>query len=328
MVRSMSPIVSLKILFPGYRKKWKRNSKAMLKELNQLCEEVNFLLIRGIPEITLLENKLKFRGFKTNPDYLDIFSILKPWIPKNLEPECFRLALDVITRYKYPHMRPDLSLNGYDVSEMFGFHGQHKDNIFSIESKSDRERLIRSFLPQSDDIIIDCGSYIGLGDIRLSKEVDKGKIIAIEASRDCFELLSHNIRSNNIKNIIPLHKAIWNSKCTINLNTGNAQANSLINEISKWDSSELVEAISIDEVVAEMELTKVSMISLTLNGAEVEAIDGAKNTLKKYKPRIRLAGWYSRGDKRIADILKPKLEQYGYETFIGPRGNFMALSRE
>ena len=32
------------------------------------------------------------------------------------------------------------------------------------------------------------------------------------------------------------------------------------------------------------------MISLTLNGAEVEALLGAKLTLSKFRPRVRLAG--------------------------------------
>ena len=67
------------------------------------------------------------------------------------------------------------------------------------------------------------------------------------------------------------------------------------------------------------------MLSLTLNGAEVEALEGARQTITNLRPRIRLAGWYSRGDKRIAEITREQLSNLGYKVFIGVRGNTMAV---
>ena len=60
-------------------------------------------------------------------------------------------------------------------------------------------------------------------------------------------------------------------------------------------------------------------------GAEVEAIKGAKQTLTYLRPRIRLAGWYTRGGRKISDITKDQLEALDYQVFIGSRGNTMAL---
>jgi len=322
----MSFLVYLKTLVPGYRNKWKKNTKAMIEELNKLNSEVSFNIFEERPEILINKKNLKFTGFKTDSDFLDIFYILKPWLPRDLNPECFRLALDIVSRYKYPHMRPDLFLQGFDTDELFGFHGQHKDNISSIKDVKLKHKFSEAFKPKTNDIIIDCGAYIGLGDISLSNKLSEGKIIAVEASRECYDLLVHNLNSNNIKNVIPLHNAVWENKCRINLNTGNAQANSLIKDLTEWKSHETVNAVPIDDIVSKFGLKNVSMISLTLNGAEVEAINGAHQTIKKYRPRIRLAGWYYRENKRIADILKPILEnEFNYLVFVGPRGNLMAL---
>ena len=69
------------------------------------------------------------------------------------------------------------------------------------------------------------------------------------------------------------------------------------------------------------------MLSLTLNGAEVEALEGAKQTLKNLRPRIRLAGWYSRGGKKISELAREQLLTFGYQVFIGPRGNTLAVPR-
>ena len=47
----MSPLIFLKLLFPGYRNKWKKRTIAMLKEINILCSEINFANNLEIPEI-------------------------------------------------------------------------------------------------------------------------------------------------------------------------------------------------------------------------------------------------------------------------------------
>ena len=49
--------------------------------------------------------------------------------------------------------------------------------------------------------------------------------------------------------------------------------------------------------------------------------------IKKFKPRICLAGWYFRNNQRIADILEPVIKEYDYDIFVGHRGNFMALPK-
>ena len=69
---------------------------------------------------------------------------------------------------------------------------------------------------------------------------------------------------------------------------------------------------TIDDIVDELQLDNVDAVSLTINGAEPNAIMGAQKTLKKYRPRLRFAGWYKIGDRTVASICKPMLEEIGY----------------
>ena len=88
---------------------------------------------------------------------------------------------------------------------------------------------------------------------------------------------------------------------------------------------------SIEHVAAtliENKLDKLDMLSLTLNGAEVEALGGATETLTNLRPRIRLAGWYTRDGKKISEITKKIIEKYDYRVFVGPRNNVMAIPIE
>ena len=106
-----------------------------------------------------------------------------------------------------------------------------------------------------------------------------------------------------------------------------AQANTLVADVYKGSHTQQVQTITIDQIVQEHALPKVDMLSLTLNGAEIEALDGAKDTLDKHRPRIRLAGWYSRDGEKISTLTKRILEKYDYQVFVGPRDNVLAVAR-
>jgi len=235
---------------------------------------------------------------------------------------------DYVTRWLYPHMRPDLRPEGYGLERLHGFHGQHKDNIASVADAAQRDRLMRAFKPGAADVVIDCGAFLGFGAIRIARDAPAGRVFAVEASRECHALLKRNVEANGAANVTPLHRGVWNSVTELDLESSFAQANSLVAEVHKGERRQLVPTVTVDGIAAEFKLARVDMLSLTLNGAEVEALAAATDTLTRLRPRIRAAGWYSRGGQRIADLIKPVIERAGYDVFIGPRGNVMALPKE
>ena len=169
--------------------------------------------------------------------------------------------------------------------------------------------------------------FLGFGDLRMAEEISRGHIYAVEADRECFDLLVRNASENDAKNITPINRAAWNDESELELESGFAQANSLVKEVHQAETTQLVRTTTIDLLVSEYGIEKLDMISLTLNGAEVETLEAAGETLSRLRPRIRLAGWYSRGGRKIWEITKQQLEAHGYEVFVGDRGNLMALPR-
>ena len=189
-------------------------------------------------------------------------------------------------------------------------------------------------MPKDDDVILDCGSFLGFGALALSPLLKNGKIIAIEASQNCYDILKKNIKFNKINNVDFIKGAIWSKESKkMYLSTSGVQANSLISNIVEKNnaekiSKETVECFSVDSIVNNNNLKKVDMISLTLNGAEVEALLGAELTLSKFRPRLRLAGWYQRDNKFISDICKSYLENLNYYVYVGARRGVLAVPRE
>ena len=317
--------VFAKLLVPGYRTKWHRKCVAMIDHVNEIASKLEFGKDDEVPWIESRVEGLRFHGFWTEDGKGEIFDIIQPYLTDSITRPYFRLILDYVNRYMYPHLRPDLKPQGYTVDQMFLFHGQHKDALAAQNFLSEINNINKVFIPKEDDVIINCGAYIGFGDLSLSKKIPKGKIISVEADRLCFSFLKKNLMFNKVKNVTPMNRAIWNTQTELTFHTSYAQANSLIKEIQDWDGAYSVKTITIDELVEEQDLNSVSMLSLTLNGAEVEALEGAAETISRFKPRIRLAGWYKRDGKLICDLTKAQLESYGYKVYIGPRNGVCAI---
>lgn len=317
---------NIKLNIPGYRYLWKRRSQCFLDHLVTHTPLLTFADDNGVPYIEHKEKGLRLYGFVTDPKSEDLFSLIRPYVPPAIPDTHFRLIKDYINRYLYPHMRPDLNIVGYKPNQMAGFHGQHKDSIQNLPINQ-QKLLTVAFTPSQDDIIIDCGPFIGFGDIRMAENLSSGRIVAVEASKPCFDLLERNLTVNGASCVTPIHRAVWNEITTMELESDFAQANTLVKDVHQGRHTQIVQTITIDQIVHEFSLLKVDMLSLTLNGAEIEALDGAKETLTVHRPRIRLAGWYVRNGETIATHTKRILERYGYQVFVGPRNNVMALAQ-
>ena len=101
---------------------------------------------------------------------------------------------------------------------------------------------------------------------------------------DCFDLLKTNMFNNNITNVQTYHAALWKENGKMNLSTSEFQANSLIDKgildknnekILSAKDKEFTETITVDSLVEKFSLKKVNYVSLTINGAEPEAIEKA-----------------------------------------------------
>ena len=319
--------LGLKLLVPGYRSNWCGRYASILSEIEKLWPRLTLGEADGIPSLKLEDGPL-LHGFWTEPANVEVYRILKGHLPSDMPVEYFRLTKDCLTRYVFPHMRPDLKPEGYLVEQMFGFHGQHKDAIVDLEDVASRDRLKAAFQPKPEDVIVDCGCFLGFGEARIAPDLTDGHIYAVEADPDCYALLSRNMEANGITNVTPIHRAAWNEIAVLELETSFAQGNSLLSEVQQGTQTKAVKTITVDALVAEYRLEKLDMLSLTLNGAEVETLEGARKALAELRPRIRLAGWYSRSGRKIHDITREQLLQHDYAVYVGPRGNVMALPQE
>ena len=119
------------------------------------------------------------------------------------------------------------------------------------------------------------------------------KIYALEPDKINVEKCKKNMAKNGVDNVIFVNKGAWNKEDIIKFdNTGNG--NSCVSE----NGENQIEVIDIDSVVND---DKVTFIKMDIEGAELEALKGARNTIIKNKPKLAISVYHKKED--IIEIL-------------------------
>jgi len=282
----------------------------------------------GVPYVVCSDGTRLF-GQPPSPIERRYYHALRKWIHPAISEETFRVAVDVVLRYQFPHALPAITVP-YKRFQRRGFHKQHKDMITDIPglSRSEREHLCRRFTPQFGESFLDIGAYMGYGTLRVRQFLGKeAPIIAIEAHPGNTSLLRRNIEANGATNISIVPRAVWKERTMLRMSTKGRQANTLLDGIvSDSDVHEVkVEADTVSNILEEHGMRELGLISITINGAEPEAVKSLKPFLANSRsPRLSLAGWYLRDGKRICELVEPILREAGLRTLVSPLGRVLA----
>ncbi len=180
------------------------------------------------------------------------------------------------------------------------------------------EKCIEKYFNKSHGVFIDVGAFIGEWSILLAKYLKNGKIISIEAHPENYRLLLKNIHENSLSNVIPLHIAAWNKKKKLKLFVHERPCHSL--KIKGKDFI-IVNGETIDNIVKKFcKRLPVTFIKIDVEGAEVEVIEGALTTIKKYRPTIIFESFKRENLEKIKRILS----SHGYSIKSIDKSNYIA----
>ena len=181
--------------------------------------------------------------------------------------------LDFRLKYSAPN-----EIAGYKYIGRYNVHA-FMDSTFTDEDKE--------FIKNKD--LIDAGAYTGDTSIPIAKFTSK-KVYAFEPFEESFEILKKNIDSNHIKNIVPVQKSLGNEngEMTLYLSGDNVQGITNNPHARKYDKELKVEEITLDKFVEENNLD-VGYVTVDVEGAEMELLEGAIDTLKSQKPILTIS---------------------------------------
>jgi FkbM family methyltransferase len=158
-----------------------------------------------------------------------------------------------------------------------------------VYESSKGERMI-----QAGDVVIDCGANVGTF-TRKALNAGASRVIAFDIDPRNLECLRRTFADEiSASRVIVIPKGVWDKEdqmqakfyTNTNLNTVVMQSRS---ETTEKPRVVTVPLTRIDTVVQELGLTRVNLIKMDVEGAEPNALKGAKETIQKFRPRLMIA---------------------------------------
>ncbi len=164
----------------------------------------------------------------------------------------------------------------------------------------------RYFSVERGDIVIDVGASKGLF---TNSVVDRAElIVAIEPEPKNIDYLVEITR--DLPNVIIVPLGLWNYKTELPLYLHTPGQHSLLN---RGKSAMNIQVNTLDNIVSELNLQRVDFIKMDIEGAELEALEGAEETLKKAR-KVVIAAYHVRNGEPTYNKVIDFLQKRGFKT--------------
>ena len=209
--------------------------------------------------------------------------------------------------------------------------------------------VLKKMARLNPNVMIDGGANIGKYSLLIQDTNPQATTYAFEPVRETCEILTKNIEQYS--NIIPIQKGLYKEKTTMEINLFDSNTHSSIFDINmvmtESNKTTTIDLIKGDDFMVDQKIDQVDFLKLDLEGAEYDAIEGFRESLKAGKIRaIQFEyGYINIVTKKLLLDFYNFFEEYGYivgkifpktvefrkynnkhEDFIGP--NFIVVKKD
>ena len=194
------------------------------------------------------------------------------------------------------------------------------ESMYNIVVEEDYGK-IKEFTPSPGDVVYDVGANVGFYTIWASKNMKgRGKIYAIEPLSYNYKRLLFNLKKNNVKIAVPLKVAISDKDGYAEMLRPAASTGSTLFEShlklleSKYGSKEevltkeVVKVTTLDAVTSRFSPSRINLLKIDIEGAELLALKGGNKTLDITEKLI-----IEVHDVSCLNKIKEKLYEKGFE---------------
>ena len=189
----------------------------------------------------------------------------------------------------------------------------HFDNQRELE-------LISKISEKNKIFLIDCGCNYGFYSFYTASLSNQNLVVAIEASMATAKDFEKNLNLNKFDNIVLKNSAISNTDNTeVKFNESKNDWESSLTH-NEFDEKKVIKigTQKIDTIIKDQKLDEyVLLIKLDVEGHELQALEGAINTIEKYKPIIiiELSTYIFNKNDKAFDRLKFFLHKFDYRIY-------------
>lgn len=193
-------------------------------------------------------------------------------------------------------LRRPVRVRWYEGLELLVWLGNDLSRCVYVGGRYDPNELVfLSEVLRAGHVVIDAGANEGLYTVFAARRVGRaGRVVAVEPSRREFERLRRNVEHNRLDNVTVVRAALSDRDGFAELHIADVEhagQNTLgrfmypgVCEVGR----EAVKSLRLDRAVEELGLTRVDVIKMDIEGAEVSALRGAGLVLQRYRPVLLL----------------------------------------
>jgi FkbM family methyltransferase len=171
---------------------------------------------------------------------------------------------------------------------------------------------------RAGDIALDCGANIGDW-TRVALDHGARLVVGFEPAPENIESYRRNFQDEIAAGrVVVVPKGVWDKDDILLLKRDphNSAADSFV-MLSDGTPGVQAPLTTIDKAVAELKLERVDYIKMDIEGAEARALAGARETLRRYHPRLSIAAEHNADDEvRIPEVVRSLAP--GYHMTCGP----------
>lgn len=167
---------------------------------------------------------------------------------------------------------------------------------------SEGEMTIFRQIVSSGDVIIEAGANIGAHTVALSHLVgNAGGVIAFEPQRIVFQTLCANLALNQCINVIALQKGVSDQAAVMLAPSPDPCRENNFGGLALSESGkgEPVEVVAIDS----LRLERCNLIKADVEGMEAHVIRGARETIRRFRPRLYLENDREEKSPQLIELL-------------------------
>ncbi len=276
------------------------------KELIKLCDlekQEEAMLIIGFETIVEKEDllKKKLNEILLHAPAIEIIDFENCYIDWNFIDYPFFLNNYAVFEKTYNLLEDDFSrriMVEYLNSNISGRAGEFC--VLKTDHMHDYEYdIMFTDIQRRDGVIVDCGAYNGKTAVEISeylknREVSK-KIIALEPDKDNIRLIKEKCEC--YPNIIPMENGVSSRSEKLYFDVRGGQGGKIVIPEDGEDLSQYISITTINIDTLEGRFGEaIAAILMDVEGSELEALKGAAEVIKKYKPALAVRVYHKRTD--------------------------------
>ncbi len=167
---------------------------------------------------------------------------------------------------------------------------------------------LRNYALKKGDVVIDCGAYVGYFTVLASKLIgETGQVIAIEPDFFNRRILRKNIKANNLNNVTIIDRGLGNIESIIGWSVGGIISQAGKSQIFK------VKTTTLNILYQKLHLKTIDFIKMDIEGAEINALNGADDLLK-HAHNLAIASYHVIDGKKTCFEAEKILRVNGFKT--------------